>query len=420
MVPPTPPPLSQPPPRLGPRPLPLHLLSCWSFYSSSLPASLLWSSGWPILKRVMPPPTDAGNGSSSPNPLRFTQAVEAAGRRRLGAFLTGVQRYRDHPYRRALPEPPELARWGNIRLLDYSAPGATGPTLLCLPSLINRAYILDLTEERSFLRWLASHGLRPLLMDWGAPGPEEADFTLTDYIEGPIFEALALAAAHSGGRVSLLGYCMGGLLALAAAARHPALVERLLLLATPWDFHSDPAQVRRLTAALPALMQAIDWHGTLSIDLIQTLFAGIDPLQILRKFEAFSRLDPDGAPARAFVALEDWLNDGVPLVAPVARETLGGWYRDNSPALGRWRVAGRPIRPSAIAMPTLSLVPKADRIVPPASAMALAQAIPGGYTREIGLGHIGMMVGARAPALVWEPIRAFVMGEEVYPLPANP
>ncbi|MFY8106402.1 MAG: alpha/beta fold hydrolase [Elstera sp.] len=369
-------------------------------------------SGFPPAQDRPPNPTDAGDGSNGFDPLRFTQAVEAAGRRRLGAFLTGVQRYRDHSYQRTLADPPELARWGTIRLLDYSQPGATGPVLLCLPSLINRAYILDLTEERSFLRWLASHGVRPLLMDWGTPGPDEADFTLTDYVEGAIFEALSLTSAHAGGRVNLLGYCMGGLLALAAAARHPALVERLLLLATPWDFHSDPAQVRRLTAALPALMQAIDWHGNLSIDLIQTLFAGIDPLQIARKFEAFSRLDPEGAPARAFVALEDWLNDGVPLVAPVARETLAGWYRDNHPPRGRWRVAGRPIRPSAITMPTLSLVPKADRIVPPASALALAHAIPGGITRDISLGHIGMMVGARAPALVWEPIRAFVMGEE--------
>jgi polyhydroxyalkanoate synthase len=73
-----------------------------------------------------------------------------------------------------------------------------------------------------------------------------------------------------------------------------------------------------------------------------------------------------------------------------------------------------------VTVPTLSLVPKADRIVPPASALALANAIPGGLTHEIGLGHIGMMVGARAPALVWEPIRAFVMGEDVYPLGGTP
>src|SRR3546814_5935604 len=37
--------------------------------------------------------------------------------------------------------------------------------VLVVPSLINRAYVLDLTAERSLLRWLAAHGLRPLLLD---------------------------------------------------------------------------------------------------------------------------------------------------------------------------------------------------------------------------------------------------------------
>lgn len=415
-----PPPVS--PSRLGPRPLPLHLLSCWNFYLSSLPASLLWSNGWPILKGLLPPApppstpfpnplaglTPGAGASDGFDPLAFVQAVEQAGRRRLSAFLTGVQRYQAHDFRRDLPDPVVIGRWGDIRLLDY---GGEGPTLLCVPSLINRAYILDLTAERSFLRWLAGQGVRPLLLDWGAPVGEAADFTLTDYIEGPLFDALALASARSGGAVGLLGYCMGGLLALAAAQRHPALVSHLLLLATPWDFHSDAAQARRLAAGLPALMQVIDRQNGLPIDVIQMLFAALDPLQIARKFEAFSRLPPESAPARAFVALEDWLNDGVPLAAPVARECLGGWYRDNNPPLGRWRIAGRAVRADAVLVPTLALIPEGDRIVPPASARALADAIPGAETRTVPLGHIGMMVGARAPAQVWEPIRAFLMGK---------
>lgn len=420
-------PLPVPPSRLGPRPLPLHLLSCWNFYLSSLPASLLWSNGWPILKGLLPPPappplvpfpnplgglTPGAGASEALDPLAFVQAVEQAGRRRLSAFLTGVQRYQGHDYRRDLPDPPVIARWGDVRLLDYGAPGAAeGPVLLCVPSLINRAYILDLTHERSFLRWLAGQGVRPLLLDWGTPVGEAADFTLTDYIEGPLFDALALASARSGGAVGLLGYCMGGLLALAAAQRHPTLVSHLLLLATPWDFHSDAAQARRLAAGLPSLLQVIDRQNGLPIDVIQTLFAALDPLQIARKFEAFSRLAPDSAAARAFVALEDWLNDGVSLAAPVARECLSGWYRDNAPPLGRWRIAGRAVRAEAVTVPTLALIPEGDRIVPPASARALVEAVPGAAMHTVPLGHIGMMVGGRAPAQVWEPIRAFLMGK---------
>ena len=50
----------------------------------------------------------------------------------------------------------------------------------------------------------------------------------------------------------------------------------------------------------------------------------------------------EGLAARRFVVLEDWLNDGVPLAAPVAREVLSGWYGANTPAAGAWRLARRP------------------------------------------------------------------------------
>ena len=53
--------------------------------------------------------------------------------------------------------------------------------MLVVPSLINRAYILVLAPGRSALRWLAAQGLRPILMDWGAPGPAEARFGLETY-----------------------------------------------------------------------------------------------------------------------------------------------------------------------------------------------------------------------------------------------
>ena len=93
------------------------------------------------------------------------------------------------------------------------------------------------------LRFLAGAGLRPLLLDWGWPGEVERGFTLTDYMAGRLERALVAVGAP----VVLAGYCMGGLLAMAAAQRRPEQVRALALLATPWDFHAaDRAGAERL------------------------------------------------------------------------------------------------------------------------------------------------------------------------------
>ncbi|MBC7135574.1 MAG: alpha/beta hydrolase, partial [Oceanibaculum nanhaiense] len=111
------------------------------------------------------------------------RALDAAAAKRWGAFLDGILRYRRHPYRRDLPAARLAWQDGTTRLLAYAPKRRrTGRPVLVVPSLINRAYILDLTEQRSFMRDLAARGFRPYLVDWGQPGDAERGFTLTDYI----------------------------------------------------------------------------------------------------------------------------------------------------------------------------------------------------------------------------------------------
>ena len=317
------------------------------------------------------------------------------------ALLAGIAAYRRHPWQRTLPDPPALWTEGDTRLLDYK-PGAAPGTLpvLFVPSLVNRAYVLDLLPDRSLLRWLAAQGLRPMLLDWGWPGEAERAMTLTEVITGPLERAIDAV----GGPLVLAGYCMGGLLTLAAALRRPEQVRALALLATPWDFHAAGRdQARRLSAALPLIEPLLAATGTLPVDALQTLFALPDPGAIAAKYRAFGRMDQAGDAARDFVALEDWLNDGVPLGARIARETLGAWYGENAPGQGRWRVAGRTVDPAAITVPTFVAAPGRDRIVPSESAVPLARLIPGAVLHQPRAGHISMVAGPRARDARWLP-----------------
>ncbi len=356
------------------------------------------------------------------------------------ALLAGIAAYRRHPFERRVAEPPCIWQEGGSRLLDYGTAGA--PPVLFVPSLVNRAYVLDLDERHSMLRFLAARGVRPLLLDWGWPDAAARSFTLTDYIAGRLERALAAV----GTRVTLAGYCMGGLMAVAAATRRPDLVSRLVLLATPWDFWAGDAAAgdaalgdvaagdvapendaadngaadggaagngaadggagaRRLGAWLP-LLEPVLSLGTLPVDALQLLFSLAEPGSVAAKYRAFGAQDQNSVRAEMFVAIEDWLSDGVPLAAPVAREVLGGWYGANTPARGAWHCAGLPVCPPRL--PSFIAVPGRDRIVPPGSALALAAAMPHPVVVRPQAGHVGMVAGSHARTALWEPLLAWL------------
>ena len=405
-------PTSRPLPRLGPRPLALHLGTAAATWLSSRAALPLLTSGSLPWKPQLAAEAEAlRRAFAAVPPESLTAALEREISSRLERYLDGIERYRHHPYRRDLADPPALWQEGSTALRDYGSLSADGrgPVVLFVPSLINRGYILDLAEGNSFLRWLTRDGFRPLLVDWGRPGPRERGFDLTDYVAGRLERMLDAAMAVAGGPVALAGYCMGGDLALALATRRRRDVRALALLATPWDFHADrPELARAVAAGSGPLLALVERTGELATDALQALFYLLDPYLAPRKFLRFAEFEPGSRRELAFVALEDWLNDGVPLAAKVARECLFGWYGENAPARNAWRIAGEPVDPGVLRLPTLVMVPAQDRIVPPPSAEALVRLIPGAERLQPSLGHIGMMASAGAEAGAWRPLAAWL------------
>ncbi|UYY60165.1 alpha/beta hydrolase [Sphingomonas sp. S2-65] len=313
----------------------------------------------------------------------------AASPERRAAALAGLRRYQEAARPQPRPSKPAIAAAGRARLRDY---GGSGRPVVFVPSLINPPRVLDLSRGNSLLRWLARQGVRPLLVDWGTPTPADRGMDVTAHVE-----ALLLPMLRSLDRPPVLvGYCLGGTLAIAAAGA--VRTAGVATIAAPWHFggYGDAtAPIAKLWSQAHATCEQL---GVVPMEVLQAGFWQLDPARTVSKFERFGRLDPASPAARAFVALEDWANGGAPLPYAAGRQLFDDFFSADLSGTGRWQVQGRTVDPAALDCPSLAFVSTTDRIVPGASAP------PADERRESALGHVGMVVGSRARAALWQPL----------------
>jgi polyhydroxyalkanoate synthase len=321
---------------------------------------------------------------------------------RLKAVLDGLNRYQSAPPTAPMPPMAELARRGGVRLLEAGGP-VDGPLLVVIPSLINAPAVLDLAPGRSLVRHLAAEGHHVLLLDWGPMGRSERRLGMAGLVSARLMPLLRQLP----GQVSLLGYCMGGTLAVAAAQLLGARLNRLALIAAPWHFDGFPAEARRAALETWTTIRPLGAGlGAVPVTLLNPLFWSLDEDAVLAKFEALSRRPADDPHVGWFAAVEDWANSGAPLPLPAARDMFLKAFGADRIGRGLWRVGGQPIDPGTITAPILDFGATKDRIVPPAARLRRA----GIDSRDVNSGHVGMVVGSGAAETLWVPLSNWLHG----------
>ena len=286
--------------------------------------------------------------------------------------LAGLRTYEQAPRRERPAAKPEIARVAGASLRDH---GGTGPPALLVPSLINPPRILDLDGEVSLTDAISHMGRRVLLLDWGK-ADERSSLSVTGHIE----ELLLPLLRELGQPAALIGYCLGGTMAIAAASL--AEVERVATIAAPWKFSAYPPSSKAALADMWRHSEgAAKQLGALPMEVLQAAFWSLDPERTVRKFAEFGTLDPESADARRFVELEEWANEGEALPYPAAKELIQDLFGRDLPGSGQW------IASDELTVPTLHFTADHDRIAPAATA-------PAGEKVAIPSGHVGMIVGS--------------------------
>ena len=139
--------------------------------------------------------------------------------------------------------------------------------LLIFPPWINKYYILDLTPEKSFVKWAVAQGFTVFVVSWVNPDAQLAMKSFESYMFDGVYDALEAVEKATGEKeVNAIGYCIGGTL-LASSLAHMAAkgdkrIKSATFFATQVDFtEAGDLQVFIDEEQISEVEQQMEAHG---------------------------------------------------------------------------------------------------------------------------------------------------------------
>jgi len=327
-------------------------------------------------------------------------------RNRLNDFFLSASRLLE-PVRDGMNRTPSevIIMKGRFSLLHYKCPVQRkhATPVLVVYSLINRHYILDLMPKFSIIQSLLRQGLDVYATDWGTPDSSYKDLTLDDYAHEYVENAVEKIKEISGNdKVSLFGYCWGGIFALIYSALHPQNVKNLVLHATPIDLEQTNEVVENWTKHIDA-DKLVKAYGNVPGGFLNLAFVLRNPIDIILKYPRYFSEPRSIDEIIQFFSIETWLYDSVPIIGDVYKEIVDQVYKQNLLIKSKMKVGSDIVDLQKIIMPFLNIIGSNDDLVPPESSKTIMDVIPSSDKKliEFPTGHVGLCVSPKAHNQLW-------------------
>lgn len=287
-----------------------------------------------------------------------------------------------------------------FQLIQYAPTTETvhAVPIVIAPPWINKYYILDLTPEKSFVRWCVSQGFTVFVMSWVNPGSEHRDTGLADYMQDGLIRAMETARSICDApSVHAIGYCVAGsllapTLAWLEAKGRGDLVSSATFFTTQVDF-ADAGELRILIdeAQMAMLDLLCAEKGYLDSRYMAATFNLLRANDLIWSYVVNNYLLGREPPP---FDLLYWNSDSTRLPHAMLREYLKGMYLENRLARpDALEIAGTAIDLRRVKVPTYIQAGRDDHIAPPNSVYKLTRSFTGPMRFVLaGSGHIAGVV----------------------------
>ena len=268
--------------------------------------------------------------------------------------------------------------------------------LLIIPPWINKYYILDLNEQKSFIRWTVAQGFTVFVVSWVNPDEALAARSFADYMTGGILEAVdAVTKATGEKNINAIGYCIGGTLLSSTlgymAAKGDKRINSATLFTTQVDFeNAGDLKIFVDEEQLETLDRKMAEKGYLEGKSMASTFNFLRSNDLIWSYVVNNYLL--GKEPFPFDLLF-WNSDSTRMPAATHSFYLRECYLNNNLSKGEMVLDGVKIDLSKSKVPIYNLAAREDHIAPLPSAFLVGKFL-GGETRLVvaGSGHIAGVV----------------------------
>jgi polyhydroxyalkanoate synthase subunit PhaC len=298
--------------------------------------------------------------------------------------------------------------------------------LLLVFALMNRPYILDLRPGHSFVEFMVTQGYDLYLLDWGSPGPEDKNLKFDDYTLDYMPRAIRKVKTISGSdEFSLLGWCIGAILAAIYSALKPDDgLRNLILLTAPLDFSNKQGLTfaRWTDERYFDIDKVLAAFGNMPGEMIDYGAKALKPVEnyVTNYVKLWDNLD-DQRMVEAWHAMNSWVTDNVPLAGGVFRQLIVDLYRNDRLMRGEMVIRGERVDLARIRANLLTVIAQGDHITPSCQSEPIMSKV-GSVDKElfaVAGGHIGIMAGSGASKHTWPHINAWLGPRSEFPPSQN-